>query len=277
MTAATLTFGGKGSRETRIREELGHALKGVSAKELSGWGVASGVRFGTALWRRTVVLANVAVSAGQFTATEGMSAVAAIKEKRLPSHIHSLGQRTCESARRTGRAAMVAARQVPAIARAVKSNPADHAPRILGATIGMVAGSGGFDGDGGYGPDIDLFFGIGAHRSVWTHSFFITAAAEAVLLSAVELAELVHDKLPAQHHPGWDALRKHGGGFAEGVAGGYGVGVAYHLGVDGLFQPAAIKGLGVPLPMEAHQGLLTAFSVSEATYQVQGQAGKGER
>ena len=55
--------------------------------------------------------------------------------------------------------------------------------------------SGGPDGDGG-APDLDLMFGIGAHRSVFSHSILMGASLETGLLALLRLTQLVHAKLP---------------------------------------------------------------------------------
>jgi hypothetical protein len=137
---------------------------------------------------------------------------------------------------------------------------------MLGATIGFLTGSGGLDANGGVlSPDVDLLFGIGAHRSVFTHSFVLGAAAEATILSVAELSELIHNKLPVNHDVLWDHLATHGRNFALGLATGYGVGLAYHLGIDATVQAAPLHSIPVPMPMEAHQAVMLGSAVAEVT------------
>lgn len=260
------------SRARRMQEELRFALGQVSKAELAAWGVASGGRFGVGIWRRGKSLYSIAKRAGKFTISEVREGLQAGQEHRFGDHSKERGKQLVKAGGQALSWAKVKAQGLPEVARALKDHPAETAPRLLGATIGFLTGSGGLDANGGVlSPDVDLLFGIGAHRSVLTHSLILGAAAEATILSAVELSKLVHKKLPANHDVIWDHLASHGQNFALGLATGYGVGLAYHLGVDATVQAAPLHGIPVPMPMEAHQAVMLGSAVAEVSHERTGQ------
>ncbi len=143
---------------------------------------------------------------------------------------------------------------IPQWLRDVRSCPAETLPEIIGATLGFLIGSGGLDANGGL-PDLDLVTGIGNHRSFLTHSILMGAAAEAVLIALDEVVLLTHQHLPPEHDPLWDSLHRQFKRTTKMAKVGVGLGLAYHLGVDGSIQVAAYKDLPVSMPMEAHQAL----------------------
>lgn len=100
---------------------------------------------------------------------------------------------------------------------------------------------------------MDLAFGIGAHRSILSHSILMGAALETAFLSLLRLVRLVHSKLPADHAKGWDDLLRQSDPILRGAIAGAGVGMAYHLVIDGLVQPAALHDLPFTAPMPMHQ------------------------
>ena len=255
------------SRARRMQEELQYALERVSKAELAAWGVASGGRFGAGIWRRGKSLYSIAKRVGRFTITEVQEGVQAGRGHRLSDHSKERGKRLVKAGKQAVSWAKVKAEGLPGVARDLRDRPAETAPRMLGATIGFLTGSGGLDANGGgLSPDVDLIFGIGAHRSVLTHSLILGAAAEATILSAAELSKLIHNKLPANHDVLWDHLASHGQNFALGLATGYGVGLAYHLGVDATVQTAPLHGIPVPMPMEAHQAVMLGSAVAEVAH-----------
>ena len=62
----------------------------------------------------------------------------------------------------------------------------------------------------------------------------------------------------------WDALHAHAERIALSANRGASIGMAYHLLVDGLVQPAAYHDLPVSMPIEAHQTLISANAAAEA-------------
>lgn len=252
-----------------MQDELQFALKQVSKAELAAWGIASGGRFGVGLWRRGKSLFSIAKRVAGFAYGEVRDGVNAQRDHRFGDHAKDRGQRLLNTGERAWSWTKVQAQGLPKVARSLKEQPAETAPRMLGAAIGFLTGSGGFDANGGVlSPDVDLLFGIGAHRSVLTHSLILGAAVEATILSVVALARLIHERLPTNHDILWDHLATHGENFSVGLATGYGVGLAYHLGVDGTVQAAPLHGIPVAMPMEAHQAVMVGSAFAEVAYQV---------
>lgn len=259
-----------------MQEELRFALRQVSKAELAAWGVASGARFGVGLWRRGKSLYSLAKRIGKFAFSEIREAVQAGQEHRFGDHSKDKGRQLVEVSKQAASWAKVKAQGLPDMARSLRDHPSETAPKVLGATLGFLTGSGGLDANGGVlSPDVDLLFGIGAHRSVLTHSLILGAAAEATILSAAELSKLIHKKLPDNHDVLWDHLASHGQNFALGLATGYGVGLAYHLGVDATVQAAPLHGIPVPMPMEAHQAVMLGSSFGEIAYRFESAKGAG--
>src|SRR5690606_6428095 len=81
------------------------------------------------------------------------------------------------------------------VGRGLFEDPKKNAPSVLALALGFVAGSGGTDGNGGV-PDSDLLMGIGAHRSILTHSIVAGIAVEGAILAVADLAGIVCEKIP---------------------------------------------------------------------------------
>lgn len=111
---------------------------------------------------------------------------------------------------------------------------------------------------------MDLKAGIGFHRSPLTHSILIGAALETGLMSLVRLVHLVHAQLPPHHDPLWDVLEHQSTALLNAANRGASLGLAYHLLVDGLAQPAPYHGLPISLPIEGHQAMFVANGMAEA-------------
>jgi hypothetical protein len=107
--------------------------------------------------------------------------------------------------------------------------------------------------------------GIGAHRSALTHTLIAGIVAEGLLLALADLAAEVHDRLPNNHDPIWDDLARIGRPLAENLAIGTSAGLAYHLLVDALVQPAALHGLPMSMSLEGHQGVIAASGLAEGS------------
>ena len=144
------------------------------------------------------------------------------------------------------------------------SSPRQEALRVGALALTAIIASGGVDGDGGL-PDTDIaILGIEAHRSPLTHSILAGAVCETLINTFIRLIILLHRHLPAQHDPVWDEFAQHSQELLDAVSRGVSVGLAYHLLIDGLVQPAPYHGLPFPMPMEVHQALQTANGLLEA-------------
>ncbi len=248
------------ARFNALSDELLYAWDRTDSGVARQWGVSTAALFGTSLKRRAT---NLFKLAGRFTvvaAAENISAVNAYRHDRLASHLgHRVGAAYASGSGLVTRV-KVATSQA---AQLVQSQPRESVPQLLVLVATSLLISGGPDGDGG-APDLDLMFGIDAHRSVLTHSVLIGAALETALLSMVNLVRLIHAKLPADHDPLWDSLAKHADSVGHTANAGISIGTSYHLFVDGLLQPAAYHDIPVSMPMEAHQTIFAVNAAAEA-------------
>ncbi len=247
------------SRAAVLYSELGFALSRLERDALKGWGGRSAGRLLMLAGRRVGGLAKLATVLGRAGFGELMAVLSASRQRRLSAH---LGDRTVAAIEGTVSLGRDGTRLVAGVARALVRDPKGTAPAVLGGLLGFSMGSGGLDGNGGI-PDLDLLVGIGAHRSPLTHTIIAGVVAEGLLLALADLAAEVHCKLPHGHDPIWDGLERIGRPLTESLAIGTSAGLAYHLLVDALIQPAALHGLPVEMPLEGHQTIMAASGLAE--------------
>lgn len=248
-----------GSRASRLYSELGFALSRLERDALKGWGTRSASRLLMLAGRRVGGLAKLATVLGRAGFGELMGVFSASRQSRLLTHV---GDRAAAAIDGTISLGRDGTRLIAGVARALVRDPKDTAPAVLGGLLGFSTGSGGLDGNGGI-PDLDLLAGIGAHRSALTHTIIAGIIAEGLILALADLAAEVHGKLPHDHDSLWDGLARIGRPLTESLAIGTSAGLAYHLLVDALIQPAALHGLPVHMPMEGHQTVMAASGLAE--------------
>lgn len=247
------------SRVGRLQDELGHALSGLERATLKSWGKRSATRLLILAGRRMGGLAQLASLLGRAGGGELIGLFSATQDGRLMTHV---GDRTAAAIDGTLSIGRDSLRLIAQVARNLLRNPKANAPVVLGALLGFEAGSGGLDGNGGI-PDLDLLGGIGAHRSLLTHSIISGIVVEGLLLALADLAAEIHGKLPAAHDPIWDGLARIGRPLTNSLAIGTSAGLAYHLLVDALVQPAPYHGMPFGMPMESHQTIMAANGIAE--------------
>ena len=247
-------------RLAALTGELQVAWSRSDAGDLRRWGRETAADLGVVFSRRVANLGALAVKVVKGTVAEGHTAYTAYQLSNLSGHLESRVKGAGDSASRLYERA---SNDLGLLGAALKERPGEVAPKLLTALITSLLVSGGPDGNGG-APDLDLMFGIGAHRSIFSHSILMGSALETTFLSLLRLVRLVHEKLPTGHDPGWDLLLRHANEVARGAIAGAGVGMANHLVVDGLLQPAAYHDLPMSAPMEVHQGILATNSIAEA-------------
>lgn len=247
--------------ENRLFEELRLAVQQTNAADMRKWGVASARRFPVIGKRRIKNFASLIKSIASFARQEGENATRAWRENHLGTH---LGDRTADGIDTTIDLGQRIYRTLSIVIRALREDPKKNAPGVLALALGFVVGSGGLDGNGGI-PDTDItMFGIGDHRSIYTHSIIAGIVIEGAILALADLADIVCEKIPrGQRSPFWDSLISTKNQIAGQLALGTSVGIAYHLGVDATIQPAAYKDLPISIPMEAHQLLFAVNSAAE--------------
>lgn len=257
----TLTYRSDDSRAQRLQAELAFALSRTDRAAMKAWGGRAGRRMVHLAARRVGGLAGLAALAGRAGKWEATGLYRAAIERRLIAHLGDRGVSARDGAVRLGREGR---RLAASFVRALRENPGENAPKMLGALLGLAAGSGGPDANGGL-PDLDLLFGIGAHRSAFTHTLVIGILAEGLILALADLAGVVHERLPFDRDPLWDRLARAGAPLAQGLATGTVAGLAWHLLADAFVQPGALHGLPVDgLPMEAHEAMIGASGAAEA-------------
>ena len=248
-----------GNQASRLYSELGFALSRLERDALKGWGTRSARRLLMLAGRRVGGLAKLATVLGRAGFGELTGVFSAFRQRRLSTHMGDRAAVAIDSTISLGRDGT---RLIAGVSRALMRDPKGTAPAVLGGLLGFSAGSGGLDGNGGI-PDLDLLAGIGVHRSPLTHTIVAGIIAEGMLLALADLAAEVHGKLPREHDPLWDELARIGRPLTESLAIGTSAGLAYHLLVDALIQPAALHGLPVHMPMACHQTVMAASGLAE--------------
>lgn len=246
----------------RLQLEFRSAVNRVDTQILKEWGMRSAKRFGTVFLTRITSLAGLLARLTDATADEVLNALRAFGDGHLGGHISSRSNAAVHALTAIQDAA---SKTISAIKDGLSRNPADSATKLFSAVIGFYAGSGG-NGDGGI-PDLDLLAGIGAHRSIFTHSIIAGAFVETAVLSLVDLTQVIYEKLPADHDPFWNQLIKYQKMSGESFVTGASLGIAAHLGIDTTidgFTP--YKDLPISLPIELHEALMGLNSVAEGVY-----------
>lgn len=263
MASLARTPTGTASRAERLAQELRYALRNVPRNEVRKCVTRLPGALVEGLTRRTQRAAWWARLAATAVARKTGEGFHSVRSGRGMEFARATGEEAMVLLEEVGSVAAGIAKRVPTWCHALATTPEQVLPEAVGGVLGALIGSGGFDADGGL-PDLDLLAGIGYHRSIVTHSIFIGAAAESVLVSLDGLVLLTYRHLPPEHDPLWDLLNDWASRTSTAAKLGTSVGIAYHLGVDGTLQVAALKGLPFSAPIEAHQAILVGNTVMEA-------------
>ena len=247
--------------EVGLFDELKLALSRTTADDLKAWSTDSVSRLPTITKRRIKNFGALVSGIGKAVGEEVGGGVNAWKKGEFATH---LGQRTAAGIDTTLGFGKRTWRTLELVSKAVLDDPKKNAPGVLALALGFIAGSGGVDGNGGI-PDTDIaMFGIGDHRSLFTHSIIAGIVVETSILALADLAGIVCDKLPAgQRSEFWEQISTAKDQIATQLSAGASAGIAYHLAVDATLQPAAYKDLPFSMPMEAHQMLFALNAAVE--------------
>lgn len=266
--AAGTTIGD--DRLARMRSELASALERTDKAQVRSWALRSAGRIPSGVGRRAVKLGKLAWSMAKWLYAEGKDAVAAGASGQLQEHAESRARAAVATGRDLTAEAATFGKHVAGLAIDLTKSPERAAPELLGLGIGFFAGSGGLDGDGGI-PDLDLLPGIGAHRSIFTHSIIAGAVAEAMIASTLELVLLVHGQLPSRRDPLWDTLALTAVRTGAAARIGIDLGLATHLAIDGTIDGMTpYKDLPGSLPMDAHRAILLGNAAAQAAIGIEG-------
>lgn len=131
---------------------------------------------------------------------------------------------------------------------------------ILTLSIFFAAG-GGFDFEGGI-PDLDIVVGgIGAHRSIFTHTIIIGFGFEFAARFGIQVLGKIRDRLPRVHHQAWDRVYEFIDSHQNLFIGALWAGIGAHLIKDtGLLVGGVKPYVELPngLPIAVHQTLFGA-------------------
>ena len=247
--------------EVGLFDELKLALSRTTADDLKAWSTESVSRVPAIAKRRIKNFGALVSGIGKAVGEEVGCGVNAWKKGEFATH---LGQRTAAGIDTTLDFGKRTWRTLELVSKAVLDDPKKNAPGVLALALGFIAGSGGVDGNGGI-PDTDIaMFGIGDHRSLFTHSIIAGIVVETSILALADLAGIVCDKLPeGQRSEFWEQISTTKDQIATQLSAGASAGIAYHLAVDATLQPAAYKDLPFSMPMEAHQMLFALNAAVE--------------
>ncbi len=140
------------------------------------------------------------------------------------------------------------------------SQQSDQVVDMVLTWIIFWASAGGSDLEGGL-PDLDLAFGIGNHRNLFTHTILLGLGSEIALRMRVDVFCKIHSKLPTNHLRAWDSahafIQKHKQSSINALWAGIG---AHFLKDANLFSDATKPYIGLPdsMPMGMHQMLFAA-------------------
>lgn len=241
--------------------ELRHAYRKLSAADANAWLSRTLKRFVHVFARRIQNLAGLAVSVSKVASREVIDLLKAIWERKGSEHF---GKRIGHASGKAAEFAKDVRDKAAPLINDLRRDPTNVAPDLLIGALAFYAGGGGLDGDGG-APDLDIpLLRIGAHRSVFTHSIVAGAVIETTLYSLIDFIGVAYHYLPEGHDHRWTLIHDRLGRAAIASAKGASLGLAYHLGVDGVVQPGAYHGLPFEMPIEGHQAILTANALAEA-------------
>ncbi|MCC8363613.1 hypothetical protein LK996_11090 [Lysobacter sp. A6] len=248
------------SRSQRMIAELEHAYRHAPADAMSSWSKDTVCRFGFSIVSRVNRVAGLGVSILEYGGREIIDFGTALIDGRVVDHVATRSNVASKTTIATCRRLSSSAKPLVA---AFAADPGTVGPALMVGALAAYTSSGGLDGDGG-APDLDIaLIGIDAHRSLFTHSIVAGAVIETGLVSLVDLINRAHAYLPSVHDPLWDEINTRSARIGHAACRGASVGIAYHLGIDGLAQPAAYHNLPFSAPLEVHQGILTVNAGAE--------------
>lgn len=251
----------KDRRNTLLNEFI-YGVKYTSQKDLNSWGIRIGAIFTTASSRRIKNISSLVKTVSGIITSEYKNISSAKKKGLLIDYIQ---ERSTSVTTETKESLNNFKDFCNKYSSNLRDNPRELAPKLAAMLFGFTLGSGGIDGDGGV-PDLDFLGGIGAHRSIFTHSIFSGIIIETMILGFFDLAKIIHTNLPEEHDELWEEIINGGEDIFSALANGVSLGIAYHLGVDATIDGAGTyKDLPFSAPQETHQAIMGINAVVEGT------------
>lgn len=248
------------TREGRLLREFQTAIGVTSAADLKAWGGRTVSMLGEVTIRRGKNFGSLVGWIWDFLAKETEGILNAIRQGKTLPHLKDRATAAHDQA-------LVLGRDFAALYDTLLSNlqnrPMETAPKLVAGVLGFLVGSGGVQGDGGI-PDLDFLGGIGAHRSILSHSVVAGVIVETLVLGILDLSRTVYKNLPEDHDPLWEDLNNVSGDIFAALSTGLSAGIAYHLGVDATIDgDGTYKDLPVSLPQVGHQAILAGNATVE--------------
>lgn len=250
-------------RFERLHAELNEALSATPTSELQAWAKDLPGQFGRRSWNRVDNLRDTVATVCRSVLRESGDAIEAGQRGDFNEYV---AQRRKTLSEGVGTAWNQTRQWFETISSAARSEPNERLPQLAGAVFGFVLGSGGLDGDGG-APDLDLLVGIGAHRSILTHSILMGAAAETLLMGTAQLARIIYPNLPAHHDPLWEDLLNQSEPVMRALAAGVSTGISYHLAIDATVDSGGTyNDIPVSMPEEGHAAVASVNAAAEGNH-----------
>lgn len=242
--------------------EFQAAIGATSAEDLKSWGGRTASILGEVTIRRGKNFGSMVGWIWDFLTKETEGLLKAIRGGETLPHLKARATAAHDQALLLGREFTAL---YDTLSSSLQNRPKETAPKLVAGVLGLLVGSGGVQGDGGV-PDLDFLGGIGAHRSILTHSVIAGVIVETLVLGILDLSRAVYKNLPEDHDPLWEDLNNVSGDVFAALSTGLSVGIAYHLGVDATVDgDGTYKDLPVSLPGAGHQAILGANAFAEAT------------
>lgn len=248
------------TREEGLLREFRAAISATSAQDLKAWGGRTVSILGEVTIRRGKNFGTLVAWIWNFLTKETEGLLKAIRQGDTLLHLKARATAAHNQAQAIGRdfAALY-----DTLSSNLQNRPKETAPKLVAGVLGFLVGSGGVQGDGGV-PDLDFLGGIGAHRSILTHSVVAGVIVETLVLGVLDLSRTIYKNLPENHDPLWEDLNNASGEVFAALSTGLSAGIAYHLGVDATIDgDGTYKDLPVSLPEGGHQAILGANAVVE--------------
>ncbi len=249
-----------GDREAKLIHEFRAAIDATSRHDLQAWGGRTIDTLGEVTIRRGTNVGSLVSGGWEFATDETRGLLAALRRNNALAHLRERGAAAAKRAQALGRDFSIL---YGTFSSNLRNRPGQTAPKVVAGVLGFLVGSGGVDGDGGI-PDLDFLGGVGAHRSILTHSIVSGIVIEALVLGFLDLSRTIYRNLPETHDRLWDELTAASDDVFAALTTGISLGIAYHLAVDATIDGGGTyKDLPVSIPIEGHQTILAANAVAE--------------
>ena len=260
LTTSTLSLQLTAKREATLLHEFRAAIDATSRRDLQAWGGRTVDVLGRVAVRQGKNFASLASRIGGFVSDEALGLLAALRRNDVLSHLRARGTAAAEGTQALGQDFVSLYKT---FSSNLRNRPGEAAPKVVAGVLGFLVGSGGVGGDGGI-PDLDFLGGVGAHRSILTHSVVSGIVVETLVLSFLDLSKTVYRNLSEEHDRFWEDLNAASDDVFAALTTGISLGIAHHLAIDATIDgDGTYKDLPVSIPAEGHQAILAANAVVE--------------